>query len=128
MLIVVTILLFLLLQQKNLKEDFKSVRTLAIVGGTFLVCCLPFTIVVFVYGDNKMSIEFQRSAAFSGILMPINAILDPVIYYFRSAEFRSFYQRFKRSWRGNSLRPTRSSRTFACTYKITRKIKPAESN
>jgi hypothetical protein len=117
--------------QKNLKEDFKSVRTLAIVSGTFLVCCIPFTIVAFIYGDNKVSMEFQRNAAFTGILMSINAISDPVIYYFRSSEFRAFYQRFKRSWqaaRGNSLEPIRPSRTLAWAYKMKRQIAPAEDN
>ena len=104
-------------------------RTLAIVGGTFLVCCLPFTIVAFIYGDDKMSIQFQRNAAFTGILMPINAILDPVIYYFRSAEFRAFYQRFKRSWESTKeiyFKPARSSRKLVCMNKVTRKIKPTE--
>ena len=75
-----------------------------------------------------MSIEFQRNAAFTGILMPINAILDPVIYYFRSAEFRAFYQRLKRSWQGtkvNSSKPT-PSWTIAWKYRVTRQIKPVE--
>ena len=78
-----------------------------------------------------MSIEFQRNAAFTGILMPINAILDPVIYYFRSTEFRTFSQRLKRSWqaaRGSSFKPNRSSWSLAWAYKVTRQITPAESN
>ena len=111
--------------QKNLKEDFKSVRTLAIVGGTFLVSCLPFTAVTFIYGNDKMTVEFQRSAAFAGILMPINAILDPLIYYFRSAEFRAFYQKFKRSSLGQRIR---KFRTPMIVYKNNKQIKPAEHN
>ena len=77
-----------------------------------------------------MSIEFQRNAAFTGLLMPINAILDPVIYYFRSAEFRAFYQRLKRSWqgtKGNSSKPTPSwTIAYAWKYRVTRQIKPVE--
>lgn len=82
--------------QKNLREDFKSVKTLALVGGTFLFSCLPFTLVVFAYGDDKKSVRFQRNAAFWGPLMAVNAVLDPLIYYFRSPEFRAFYGRLRR--------------------------------
>lgn len=77
-----------------------------------------------------MSIQFQRSAAFTGILMPINAILDPVIYYFRSAEFRAFYQRVKRSWEGNRevyFKLSRPSRRSVWVNKVTRKVKPTET-
>lgn len=73
-------------------------RTLALVGGTLLVCCIPFAAVAFIYGDDKMTIRFQRYAAFAGMFMPINAILNPIIYYFRSSEFRAFYKRFKFYW------------------------------
>ena len=115
--------------QKNMKEDFKSVRTLALVGGTFLVCCLPFTIVTFIYGDDKLTIEFQRCAAFAGTLMPVNAILDPVIYYFRSAEFRAFYKRFKRSREGNFGKPTKKPGAYRVTYRVHPiKVKPVQEN
>ena len=111
--------------EKNLKEDFKSVRTLAIIGGTFLACCLPFTIVTFIYGNNKMTIEFQRNAAFTGTLMPINAILDPAIYYLRSAEFRAFYQRFKRSRAKNDfLKRIPKSRAVTWANKATNRVTP----
>ena len=82
--------------QKNLREDFKSVKTLGLVGGTFLLSCLPFTLVVFAYGDDKESVRFQRNAALWGPLMAGNAILDPLIYYFRSPEFRASYARLRR--------------------------------
>ena len=108
--------------QKNLKEDFKSVRTVAIIGSTYLACCLPFTIVTFMYGNDKMSKEFQRNAAFTGTLMPINAILDPVIYYLRSAEFRAFYQRFKRSRELKSF--DRKSSAFFLANKAANRVKP----
>ena len=114
--------------QKNLKEDFKSVRTVAIIGGTFLVCCLPFTIVTFIYGNDKTTVQFQRNAAFTGTLMPINAILDPAIYYFRSAEFRAFYQRFKRSRESDfNLKPFCKRRTCALTFKTPNRVKPVEA-
>ena len=112
--------------QKNMKEDFKSVRTLAIISGTFLACCLPFTVITFIYGDDKMTIQFQRYAAFTGTLMPINAILDPLIYYFRSAEFRSFYQRFKRSRQNDLVKPIPKSKTLFWAYKTTNKVTPAD--
>ena len=114
--------------QKNLKEDFKSVRTVAIIGGTFLVCCLPFTIVTFIYGNDKTTAQFQRNAAFTGTLMPLNAILDPAIYYFRSAEFRAFYQRFKRSRESDfNLKPFCKRRTCALTFKTPNRVKPVEA-
>lgn len=114
--------------QKNLKEDFKSVRTVAIIGGTFLVCCLPFTIVTFIYGDDKMTVEFQRNAAFTGTLMPINAILDPAIYYFRSPEFRAFYQRFKRSREIEFyMKPTSKIKTRVWAFKTTNRVKSIEN-
>ena len=82
--------------QKNLREDFKSVKTLSLVGGTFLLSCLPYIVVAFMYGEDKISVQFQRNAVFCAPLIVINAVLDPLIYYFRSSEFRSFYQRFRR--------------------------------
>jgi hypothetical protein len=109
--------------QKNMKEDFKSVRSLAIISGTFLACCLPFTVITFIYGDDKLTVEFQRYAAFTGTLMPINAILDPVIYYFRSAEFRGFYQKFKRSRRNYFDKPIPKPGTFMWAYKPTSRVK-----
>ena len=82
--------------QKNLKEDFRSVRTLALVGGTFLLSCLPFTLVNFLYGNDKRGTHYQRYAAFFVPLILLNSVVDPLIYYLRSSEFRSFYQRMKR--------------------------------
>ncbi|XP_028417762.1 histamine H2 receptor-like [Dendronephthya gigantea] len=111
--------------QKYFKEDFKSVRTQAMVGGTFLVCCLPITVVVFIYGDDQTSREFQRYAAFTGMLMPINAILDPVIYYFRSREFRAFYLKFKRSWQSNDANFSKSFNPPKSLQRVCR-VKPAK--
>ena len=114
--------------QKNMKEDFKSVRTVAIISVTHLTCCLPITIVTFIYGDDKMTMEFQRNAAFTGALMSINAILDPVIYYLRSAEFRAFYQRFKRSRQSDFVKPTPKSRALMWAYKATNSVKPSDAD
>lgn len=78
-----------------------------------------------------MSIEFQRNAAFTGIFMPINAILDPVIYYFRSPEFRAFYQKFKRSWQSNETNSIQTNRPpwgLLWPYRASRQIKPAEND
>lgn len=82
--------------QKNLLEDLKSVKTLTLIGGTFLLSCLPFTLLVFLYGSQKESTPFQRRTAFLAPLIALNPVLDPIIYYLRSAEFRLFFQRFNR--------------------------------
>lgn len=114
--------------QKNLKEDFKSVRTLAIISATFLACCLPFTIIAFVYGDHKLTKDFQRYAAFTGVLMPVNAILDPAIYYLRSAEFQAFYQRFKRSRECHfAVKRTSKSRTLKWACQAKSQVTPVET-
>ena len=82
--------------QKNLREDFRSVRTLSLIGGTFLLSSFPLTLANFLYGNDKKGPQYQRLAAFFGPLMVLNSVLDPLIYYLRSSEFRSFYQRMKR--------------------------------
>ena len=102
--------------QKNLREDLKSVKTLGLVGGSFLLSCLPFTLVVFAYGDDKESVRFQRNAAFWGPLMAVNAVLDPLIYYFRSPEFRASYERLRRLY--GPRRNIHPKRPFAIQFNV----------
>ena len=92
--------------QRNLKEDLKSVKTVAIISATFLLGWLPLMLIFFLYGSEKEQKEFQRYTAFVSPLTVLNIISDPLIYYFRSPDFRSFYQRWKRR-RGLGMRLSR---------------------
>lgn len=81
--------------QRDFKEDLKSVKTIAMVGATFLMAWLPLIAVFFLYGSRKEDMNFQRYTAFISPLIALNIILDPLIYYVRSSEFQMFYQRWK---------------------------------
>ena len=81
--------------QRDFKEDLKSVKTIAMVGATFLMAWLPLMAVFFLYGSNKEDMNFQRYTAFISPFIALNIILDPLIYYVRSPEFQMFYQRWK---------------------------------
>lgn len=97
--------------QRNLKEDLKSVKTVTMVSATFILAWLPLMLIFFLYGSEKEEVDFQRYTAFLSPLMVLNIVLDPLIYYFRSPEFRTFYQRWKRR---HGLERTRS-RVYAET-------------
>lgn len=81
--------------QRDFKEDLKSVKTIAMVGATFLMAWLPLMAVFFVYGSHKEDMHFQRYTAFISPFIALNIISDPLIYYVRSPEFQMFYQRWK---------------------------------
>lgn len=100
--------------QRNFTEDLKSVKTIAMVSMTFFLGWLPMILIFFIYGSEKEGKEFQRYCAFLSIFMALNIVSDPVIYYYRSAEFRMFYQRWRRQ-RGVAMRSSRiytESRAF----------------
>lgn len=90
-------------QQESLKEEFKSARTLAVITGAFLITRLPSAVVIMMYGNHKEGYLFQRYFAFTMPSMALKQFLDPVIYYFRSPNFRLFYQRMKRLYRARTF-------------------------
>lgn len=83
-------------QQRNLGEDLRAMKTVGLVSLTFLIGWLPLLFIFVLYGSEKEDEEFQRYAAFCSPSTVLNVISDPLIYFFRSPEFRLFYQRYKR--------------------------------
>jgi hypothetical protein len=82
--------------QRNLTEDLKSMKTVAMISATFLMGWLPLMVIFFLYGSEKKGVDFQRYTAFVSPFTILNIISDPFIYYLRSSEFRTFYRNWKR--------------------------------
>ena len=82
--------------QRNIKEELKSVKTIAMVSATFVFGWLPLMVLSFLFGNRKEEVIIQRYFAFLSPFTALNIISDPLIYYIRGPEFRMFYQRWKR--------------------------------
>ncbi len=80
----------------NLVKDTKTAKTLAIVLGAFLFSWTPFFTLCTV-----QALGYQGEQVFTvyvvGILMAIlNSALNPIIYCWKSSEFRTAYARLLR--------------------------------
>lgn len=82
--------------QQSIRDDLKCIKTVGMVGITFVMGWFPLIILFFLYGDKKEEKDFQRFSAFLLPLTIVNVISDPFIYYVRSSEFRKFYKAWKR--------------------------------
>jgi branched-subunit amino acid transport protein len=75
-------------QMKTSSDEFRALRSLGLVAGSFVVCWLPMTIAFFFTDRNTDPATFHRTFSFTAPLAVVNAIIDPSIYYYRSKGFR----------------------------------------
>jgi hypothetical protein len=75
----------------SIKKEMKTVKTFLIVVGVFLFCLLPFSINVLL--RDLFSVHVPLSVfVFSGDLVVVNCILNPIIYSMRQKEYRNCYR------------------------------------
>ncbi|XP_028406047.1 cannabinoid receptor 1-like [Dendronephthya gigantea] len=73
---------------QKFSNEFRALRSLFMVAGSFAVCWLPMTIGFFFTNNKTQPEKFYRTFCFTAPLAVINSILDPTIYYYRSKGFR----------------------------------------
>ncbi|XP_041365580.1 trace amine-associated receptor 13c-like [Gigantopelta aegis] len=82
-------------------QKMKAAKTLGIVIGCFLVCWLPFFIVV--TGDAvegfQWSVQLKISVTWLGYL---NSMMNPFLYYIFSSEFKAAFRSIVKCMRGYS--------------------------
>ena len=70
--------------------DFKALRSLFMVAGSFVACWLPMTIAFFLADREKLSgpdFYLCRIFSYTAPLAVVNTVLDPTIHYYRGKGF-----------------------------------------
>ncbi|CAI5779789.1 adrenocorticotropic hormone receptor [Podarcis lilfordi] len=87
------------------RANMKGVITLTVLLGVFLCCWAPFVLHMLLMAfcpQNPYCICYGSIFHMNGILIMCNAVIDPMIYAFRSPELRSTFKRLfccrKPSW------------------------------
>ena len=78
------------------QHDFRAIKAILIVSGTFALGWLPLSIAMLYTDSSEDYKEYYIAVYFTFPFTLINAVLDPLIYFFRSDQFKLFYQRQKR--------------------------------
>ena len=87
-------------------EEFRALRSLFMIAGTFVLFWLPVTIAAFFMNVRRDTFQFYRSPIYTAPLCAVNSVVvnenhcfynnkplgqplvDPVVYYYRSNGFR----------------------------------------
>ena len=83
-------------QLQAASHEFRSLRSLFMIAGSFGACWLPITMAVTIYDREKDPVQFYRTLCFTAPLIFLNTIIDPLVYYFRSKGFRLSLKKLKR--------------------------------
>ena len=77
-------------------HEFRTLRSLVMITGSFGACWLPVTIAVIINNGERDPAQFYRALCFATPLTFVNTIIDPVVYYFLSKGFRLSLKKVKR--------------------------------
>ena len=83
-------------QLQAASHEFRALRSLFLIAGSFGVCWLPATIQTIILDSEENPELFYRAFCFTAPLIFLNTIWDPDVYYFRSKGFRLSLRRLKR--------------------------------
>jgi hypothetical protein len=75
-------------QTQAKSDEFRALRSLFMIAGSFAACWLPLTIQAFFTNLARDPIQLYRAVAFTYPLCFVNSVVDPAVYYFRSKGFR----------------------------------------
>ena len=76
-------------QIQNKSDEFRALRSLFMISGSFAACWLPISIESFLRNEMGDPINYYRIFLFSCPLCVVNSIADAVVYYYRSKGFRA---------------------------------------
>lgn len=86
----------------NLKKNMKMFKTSAIIIGLFLLCWVPFfTVVIIQITTQNTEVDgiLQLTRTYLTLLVILNSAMNPVIYAFRSSEYKHAFKTILCSWR-----------------------------
>jgi hypothetical protein len=75
-------------QTQARSDEFKALRSLFMIAGSFAACWLPIAIQPLVYDTNADPVQGLRIFLFLCPLCIVNAVIDPIVFYYRSKGFR----------------------------------------
>lgn len=91
---------------KNLsyKTDIKAAKTIAVVIGAFVVCWLPFFVLILGFALDKKFLEDMR--IYRGIkwMEYLNSCLNPIIYCCLNRTYRGAFKRLFEGWRKSFMK------------------------
>ena len=68
--------------------EFRALRSLFMIAGTFALFWLPVTVAAFFINVQRDPFQFYRSVIYTAPLCAVNSVADPAVYYYRSNGFR----------------------------------------
>ena len=68
--------------------EFRALRSLFMIAGTFALFWLPVTVAAFFTDVRRHPFQFYHSLVYTAPLCSVNAAVDPIVYYYRSNGFR----------------------------------------
>ncbi|XP_028409323.1 probable G-protein coupled receptor No9 [Dendronephthya gigantea] len=72
-------------------SEMKAIKTFVIVIGVFLLCCVPYAILLLVKSCDCVP---DVAIVLLGDLVLANSIMNPIIYGMRQQEYKNFYRQF----------------------------------
>ena len=103
---------------RNYARDIKATKTIAIVIGAFLICWMPFFIIVTMFAFDRNAGGNMKIPVFKAIkwLEYLNSCLNPLIYNFTNRTYRRAFKKLFRSLcrsrNCNSSEPLHNQSTF----------------
>lgn len=81
-------------KRRSILRELKATKTLAVVIGTFIVCWLPFFVIMFVvqFCSNCFSPHPTVVIVFVYVLPLLNSAVNPIIYSSFNSDFRSAFK------------------------------------
>ena len=88
-------------QVLSMSDEFRSLRSLLMISGSFAACLLPVTVASFFVDKFTDPVRYFRAVSFTAPLCILNAVIDPIIYYYRSKGFRLSLKMLVRRFKSN---------------------------
>ena len=73
-------------------HEFKGLRLLFMIAGSFVVFWSPLTVITFMTDVRRNPVFFYRAYVLTTPLYVVNSVVDPVVYYNRSHGFRRAFK------------------------------------
>lgn len=91
---------------QSYKTDIKAAKTIAVVIGAFVVCWLPFFVMIIGYAVDQNFISDPHFKVLRAIkwMEYLNSCLNPIIYCCLNRTYRGAFKRLFKKWRKSLLR------------------------